>query len=254
MPASAHYDRFGGRMKRLVVWVFVIGCGGDDGGGSGFVELDGLGMELGIASCGLQFECCTDAEIMAQYMGITFEGQPITTEDQCVAFSNAVFTSFGVARYKESIALGRMEYDGAAAADCIAALESLSCAEYSASVNQGVAPACRPFLIPKVADGGGCTLDDECASDNCEGESTPLGGPNTDGMCKPVPTAGQSCDDNCASGLYCGVEQSTGMDICQALKADGVQCNFRHECASDYCESGTRVCAAKPLTCDGRQE
>lgn len=237
-------------MKRLVVWVLLIGCGGDDGGG--FVEVDDLGMELGIASCSLQFECCTDAEIMAQYMGITFEGEPITTEERCVAFANAVFTSFAVAQYKESIAIGRMEYDGAAAADCIAAIESLSCAEYSAGVNEGIAPTCRPFVIPKVADGGGCTQDHECTSDNCEGESTPLGGPNTDGLCKPMPTAGQSCDDTCARGLYCGPDSSFGMDICQALKADGEQCNRASECANDHCETGTRVCATKPLTCDGR--
>ena len=121
-------------MKRLVVCALLVGCGGDGGGGggNGTVDLDNLGMELGVAGCGKQFSCCTDAEIMQQYMNITYDGQPITTEDQCVMFTTALFTSFGVANYKDSLAMGRIEYDGAAAADCIAALDALTCAQYSA--------------------------------------------------------------------------------------------------------------------------
>jgi hypothetical protein len=237
-------------MKRLVVWVLLVGCGGDESNGS--IEIDNLGMELGIASCGRQFDCCDDAEIMTQYMGITFDGQPIETEDQCVAFTNALFTSLAVAKYKESIAMGRMEYDGAAAADCVAAIESLSCAEYSTRESADFAPGCGPFVLAKVADGGGCTQSHECTSHNCEGASTPLGGPDTDGMCKPMPTAGQSCEDNCASGLYCGFEQASNMVVCQALKADGTQCNSAKECTSDYCDNSTRLCATKLPTCDGR--
>lgn len=233
-------------MNRLVVLVLLVGCGGDDGGGS--VELDSLGMELGIVACGKQFACCTDVEIMEQYMGLTFEDQPITTEDQCVGFTTAVFTTFAVEQYKASIALGRMAYDGAAAADCIAALERLSCTQYGS----GMAPACSPFVIPQVADGGGCTQDHECTSDNCEGASTPLGGPSTDGVCKPMPTAGQPCEDSCATGLYCGFDPSTGMEVCQSPKADGTSCTFDRECASDHCDTAMDTCAPRPLTCDGR--
>lgn len=234
-------------MKRLAVWVVLVGCGGD-----GFVELDNLGTELAIASCSRQFDCCTDGEIMEQYMGITYEGQPITTEDQCVAFSNAVFTSFAVMQYQESIAMGRMEYDGAAAADCVAAITGLSCSGYSAGINQGVAPSCPPFVIAKVPDGGGCTEDHECTSKNCEGEDTPLGGPRTDGMCKPIPGEGQACEEECATGLYCGSTPSSTMDTCLPFEANGGPCNRDSECASDHCDTTLRACADKPETCDGR--
>jgi hypothetical protein len=237
-------------MKRLIVSIVLVGCGGDDGGGGGSVALEDLGMELAVASCGVQFECCTDAEIMAQYMGIEFDGAPVETEQQCVAFSNAVFASFAVAQYQDSIAMGRMEYDGAAAADCIAAIASLSCAAYSTGDISVTGSNCRPFVIAKVADGGGCTQDHECTSDNCEGASTPLGGPNTDGVCKPIPTAGQSCEENCTSGLYCGSDLSSSMDTCRPVKADGAQCNFDDECTSDNCEM--RMCSTKLPTCDGR--
>ncbi|MGN6104303.1 MAG: hypothetical protein ACTHU0_04305 [Kofleriaceae bacterium] len=238
-------------MKRLVVCVWLVGCGGD-GGSRGPVELDSLGMELAIASCGKQFDCCTDAEIMQQYMGITHNGEPITTEDQCVAFTNAVFVRFAVEQYRDSIAMGRVEYDGQAAADCITALDSLTCAQYGTGEAADLASACRPFIVAAVADGGGCTRDYECTSDNCVGAIVPQDGPSTDGACEPMPTAGQLCNDHCAKGLYCGYEQSTGMKICQASKADGLQCNLASECTSRYCDSATRTCATKPPTCDGR--
>jgi hypothetical protein len=235
-------------MKRLVVCIVLAGCSGD----GGTIDIDNLGTELGTVGCRKQFECCTDAEIMQQYMGITIDGQPITTEDQCVAFASAVFTGLAVAQYKDSIAMGRIAYDGAAAADCIAELESLTCAQYGLGENVDMALACRPFILPKVADGGGCTQDYECTSHNCVGATVQPGGPDTDGMCKPMPTAGQSCDDSCADGLYCGFDQSTGMEVCKATKADGTQCNLARECTSDYCDSATHTCATKAPTCDGR--
>ena len=51
-------------MKRLVICLLLVGCGGDDGGSNGSIAVDNLGMALALASCGLQFGCCTDAEIM----------------------------------------------------------------------------------------------------------------------------------------------------------------------------------------------
>jgi hypothetical protein len=235
-------------MKRFVVCALLVGCGG----GGGTTELDNLGLELATTNCAKQFDCCTDAEIMQQYMGITINGQPITTEDRCVEFTNAIFTGLAVPHYQDSIAMGRIEYDGEAAADCIAAIDGLTCAEYSTGKSADLLLACRPFILPKVADGGGCTEDYECTSHNCVGATDQPDGSSTDGMCKPMPAAGQRCDDNCATGLYCGYDQSAGMDLCQARKADGMQCNVADECTSDYCERATRMCAAKPLTCDGR--
>ena len=217
-------------------------CGNDGGGGS--VSIDNLGMELATASCRKQFDCCTAAELTAQYMGITYEGQPITTEDQCVAFSNAVFSSLAVASYRTSIDMGRITYDGAAASACIDAIDALSCPAYAGGKVDDLA-GCHPFLIPKVADGGGCTQDYECTSKNCEGETTPFGGQATDGACKPIPAIGAACEDNCATGAYC----SSG--TCAAFKTDGTACILSSECASDFCTGSPKACAPKPLTCDG---
>lgn len=237
-------------MKRLVVCVLLVACGGDDSGDGGFVAVDDLGLEISLASCAKQFDCCTDAEIMEQYMGITFNDEPITTEEQCVDFANAFFTSFATTQHKASIEKGRIEYDGAAAAGCIAAIRGVTCAQYSAGAIDDRPISCRPFLIPKVADGGACLQDYECISDNCVGESTSIGEDPVDGACAPMPDVGQECDDNCTDGNYCDYDQTANMDICKPLEADGAQCTFDGDCESDNCESS--MCTAKPLVCDGR--
>ena len=241
-------------MKRLVVCALLVGCGGDDsGGGGGTVAIDDLGIRLATVTCAKTFQCCTDAEIMAQYMGITYNGQPITTEDQCVGFANALFTGFAVAQYKTSQMAGRVEYDGAAAGDCVAFLDSLTCAEYAEGPDAALAmSSCRPFLIPKVADNGACTQDYECISDYCEGAVVNTGGTSMDGACKPLPTAGQMCDSDCADGLFCGYDTTAGNEICQTLKANGATCSLDRECTSDNCDNTSHVCAAEPVTCDGR--
>jgi hypothetical protein len=238
-------------MKNVVLSLLLVGCGSDGGGGEP-LEIDDFGLEFATVSCGIQFECCTDAEIMAQYMGITHDGHPITTEQDCIAFGNAILTGLAVQSFKDSIALGRAEYDADAAGDCLAALSGLSCAEYNMGENAIASSDCRPYLLPKVGDGGACTQDFECTSNNCFGEKTSLGEPSEDGTCQPLPTAGQGCDDSCADGLFCGTPPTSGTEICQPLKSNGSQCNLDRECSSDNCDQASDMCAAKPATCDGR--
>lgn len=224
-------------MKNFVVCVLLVGCGGD-GSGGGNVELDNLGTELAIAACGKQWDCCTDAELMEQYMGITLDGEPIDTEEKCIEFAGGLFTGLLIPPYKTSIEMGRIEYDAAAAGDCIAAIESLTCAEYSAETGRSAVPAgCRPFIIPKVADGGACSEHYECTSHYCVE------------TCMPIPTEGQPCEDACASGLSCTFDTTNGMKVCQPLKADGEDCTFDDDCTSGHC-NGT--CMTEPATCDGR--
>jgi hypothetical protein len=226
-------------MKRFIVSILLVGCGGN-----GSIPIDDLGLELSVAACAKQWDCCTDAEIMEQYMGIEIDGRPITTEQDCVDFTNALFSGLAVAQYKASIEAGRVEYDGEAAADCVAAVDDVSCKDYASDMIDDDS-ACRPFLIPLVADGGACTQDFECKSDNCVD-----GAGDADGTCQALPGEGQPCDDNCADGTYCGYENSS--EVCLALKADGAVCILDRECASDYCDDTTDQCGGEPLTCDGR--
>jgi len=223
----------------------LVGCGGDDSGG-GNVAVDNLGTELASVSCSKQFECCSDAEIMDLYMGITINDHPIATEADCNEFSNALLSGLLVPEYKESLAAGRIEYDGTAAADCIADIQSLSCDQYNSGDIDSVLPTCRPFVIPKVGDGGACGEDYECTSGFCDGETED--GP--DGMCKPKPGAGEACTDDCADGLYCGFDTSGGGEMCMPKLANGETCNLDDRCMSDYCADGG-MCAEKPPLCQG---
>lgn len=241
-------------MKRFVVCALLVGCGGDDmGGGGSPVAIEDLGMQLGDASCAKIFQCCTDAEIMKQFMGITVMGQPITTQDQCVSFTAGFFNGLALPQWQASIAAGRMEYDASAAGGCVAYMNSLSCSDYagleSGGGNTSLAGTCRPFLIPKVANDGACMHDDECISDNCVGGSS-----SADGACKPMPALGEACSGSCADGSYCGYDTGTSQEKCLALKGNGTQCSQSSECMSDYCDSTVtpKVCGTKAPTCDGR--
>ncbi|NVB85004.1 MAG: hypothetical protein HOV81_41945 [Kofleriaceae bacterium] len=239
-------------MKRLLLCVLLVGCSDDDSGGGGPVALDNFGMELATVSCRQQFDCCTDAEIMDMYMGITYDGHAIMTEADCVGFANALLTGLGVAQWKESLAMGRIEYDSAAAGGCISALEGLTCDQYSSGNIDDLPSSCRPYLIPKVGDGGGCTQDYECTSKNCVGATHQPNGPDTDGMCQPMPGAGEACTDNCADGLYCGFDTTNGNELCMPLKTDGAECSLDRDCASEYCDDTSRKCATEPPTCTGQ--
>lgn len=237
-------------MKRLVVCALLVGCGGTD---SGPIAIEDLGMRLGDVSCQKVFECCTDAEIMKQFMNITFMNQPITTEDQCVAYTSAFFNGLALPQWQASIAAGRMAYDANAAGDCVAASESLSCADYAAlssgTGNTSLAGTCRPFLIPKVANDGACSQDQECTSDNCVKTSSSM-----DGTCKVKPGAGEACSGSCVDGYYCGFASGQTSETCIALAANGTQCAASDECTSGYCDAtvSPKVCGTQAATCDGR--
>jgi hypothetical protein len=227
--------------RTLSICVLLAGCGG---GGS--VSVDDLGTELAKVSCSKIFECCTSSEAMAQFANITYNGQPITTEAQCEGFTGGLFTGLLTPEYKDSIAAGRIAYDADAAGDCLDAAANLSCSAYAQLSGHESVSCDKPFIIPKVADGGACAQEYECTSNNCEGASNSM----ANGMCKPLPTAGQDCTEHCAKGLYCGYDQTAGKEACQALKADGSSCGLDEECSSGNCNAGSCGGAPAPV-CDG---
>lgn len=230
----------GAFMKRLWVYALLAGCGG---GGS--VTVDNLGTELASVSCSKMFECCTSAEIMEQFANITIDGQPITTEAQCESFAGGLFSGLLTPEYKASIAAGRITYDGEAAQSCLDAMANLGCNAYAMVDSQTAVVCDTPFIIPEVGDGGACTEGYECTSGFCDGASD-----SADGTCKPMPGAGEECTDHCAHGLYCGYDQTANEDICQPVKANGMDCSFDDECTSDNCDN--LVCADKAPRCDGQ--
>ncbi len=226
--------------KRLWVCALLAGCGG---GGS--VTVDNLGTELASVSCSKMFECCTSAEIMEQFANITVDGQPITTEEQCESFAGGLFSGLLTPEYKASIAAGRITYDGDAAQSCLDAMANLGCSAYAMADSHESVVCDTPFIIPEVGDGGACSEGYECTSGFCDGASD-----SADGTCTPKPGAGEACDFTCADGLYCGFDQTTSMELCQPIKANGEACDGDDECESDNCDNAT--CTAKAPRCDGQ--
>lgn len=236
--------------KHAWVAVFLFGCGGG-GGGRAAVPLADLGSAIGTSYCAKEFACCTDAEVMADFMSIKLGGQPITTEAQCVELYTGLFMSTAQAQYAASVQDGRAVYDGDAVAACLDALDAQSCPAFGAGTSL-LTGDCASYLIPQVADGGACAQSYECTSDNCVGART---SPAMDGTCQPVPGAGQPCSGLCAAGLTCTFG-GTGSETCQPPAANGATCTSNANCTSNYCDRATDpnkpICADRPARCDGR--
>jgi hypothetical protein len=238
--------------KTLAAAVLVIAtaCGGD-GSSGGPVSIDDFPATITDANCGYLFRCCTDAEIMTEFMGVTVGNGSagITTELQCEQYESGLIDAFSLPYLKQSIAAGRASYDGSVVASCASALDALACGGMS-SLEQD--PACKGYIVPLVADDGACTQNYECTSGNCEGATD-----GSDGMCAPIPELGSACDLVCDAGLYCGVDHSLN-NVCMAQGGVGSACTNDGQCTSDSCV-GTgsdgqtdRMCTDASLTCVGR--
>lgn len=245
-------------MRANVMCLFSIlitcGCGGGTGaapdggagdggpGDAGEVELSlgEYGDQLAAATCAQAVGCCAPIELHSQF---AFADPPVTDQASCEAYLTGFLDL--EAFVAPSIARGRSTFDGARAAECVAALRALSCAEYSARLTfMGDAPlGCDP-ITGLVALGGACGAPWECASGYCEGVD---GG--VEGTCAPLPGAGAPCPTGqCADGLRCGAT-----DTCTAPKADGEECTSDGECASNGCsdEQGSPGVCNAPSMCDG---
>ena len=239
-------------MRPLPLLLLVAACGG---GSNGNVPLDQLGQKLAATTCTKIFQCCNAAEIMQQFKDVN---PPITTEAQCEQYYGGLLSALVVPDYQASVAAGRITYDGDAAGACLDAIGSLSCSQYTATSNSALptsVTACMQLTTPRVASGGACTQGYECTTNNCVGATVMPGGMNQDGMCEDLPAAGQPCDFNCQTGLYCGVPQGGSSEVCIAQHADGASCQADDECTSGTCTgasgSGGGTCGAAQPVCTG---
>lgn len=242
----------------LLSILIVYGCGGGGGGtgggdggtgdggagdGGGDVELTlaEYGERLTTATCAQAVGCCAPIELHHQFV---FADTPITDQAGCEAYLGNFLDLAALAQ--PSIDRGRTTFDGARAAECVAALEALSCDEYSARVSlmADASQGCSP-LTGLVADGGACGAPWECVSGYCGGVSS-----GVEGTCAPLPTAGAECPTGqCAEGLRC----DPGTSTCVEPKADGAECSIDGECASNGCseEQDTPGVCNAPSVCDG---
>src|SRR5688572_18687724 len=98
------------RSSIVLAVMMTSACGGDGGSGGG-VPPDQVAAEVSKVTCKQLFRCCTTEELMQETLG----GD---TEAECVA----IYTGFSTIVFNvvvDSIAAGRIKYDGRAVQACI---------------------------------------------------------------------------------------------------------------------------------------
>ncbi len=146
------------------------GDGGDDGGDIGG---DRGGKELSVPEylsaiarkkCDDAFACMSTfpADSPVAFSSVYGESAAV-----CYATKAAYYDPMAVAA---SIAAGRIEFDGAAAAACVAAFGEPACASHWTTGPVHPA-ACDGALVGLVPDGASCEIDFECANkrSSCDG-------------------------------------------------------------------------------------
>ncbi|MDI1435708.1 hypothetical protein [Polyangium sorediatum] len=222
------------------------GNGGGGGGGDVLIPIDDLGTATADLYCGQVYSCCTTAEQDKALEGITPKPQ---NEAECAQFFKGFYDMLVLPRLKKAVGAGRLEYDQYLAASCLAKLDK-SCSAINGDPFEADAE-CQSVFLGKVADGGDCSGDDECASD----DSVCIGDTDTElGKCQPRGAAGAACefDEDCLTG-YCNFASS----MCEEPKAIGEACSGFGGCKDSYCDSMTNVCTAKKAdgaSCTGPDE
>jgi hypothetical protein len=226
------------RKIALCIAVAVAGCGGDS------VPLSELGSEMGKTICAKMVECCTAEELMDELLGAT-------NQTECEELYNGLIGGLVVPQLEDSVASGRMRYDGGRMAECLDDLAAIECSELRGAIRGGPGTSCADPFTGLVDIGGACAGDVDCISSFCNGDSLDFEGNVMFGVCAQLPSDGQPCvDDTCGPGLRCDRQ----LDTCAPALADGMDCTFDDDCASGDCvdsTTGNGTCG-RTMTCDGQ--
>ncbi|OGQ90439.1 MAG: hypothetical protein A2289_25450 [Deltaproteobacteria bacterium RIFOXYA12_FULL_58_15] len=189
---------------------------------------------LSDAYCATLFDCCVDTVYL---MGDT----EVTSLDECVdLLAESLQNEFG----GDPQANPLTTYDGAAAAQCVgaveAALQDLACGDTDPLWRGPMFPGCDTMIEGSVTGGGSCSSTYVCAPGHrceCECGSSPC----SDCSCEAVSPQDGVCefDDDCADGLYCDNLK------CRPQKVAGSACSWNFECLTRECGGGTCVPAPK---------
>ena len=203
---------------RTLTWIgigmlLLAGCSDDKDFSQNYAE----------ALCSKNWECCPTSELADK------------TKADCVS-NNQFGISALVGSINESQSKGRAAYDAGKAGACVDSLNAMTCDEFKQG--GGNMAACMAFVTPKVAEGGACTQDYECTTNNCQGATTD---PPVDGACAAaisLAPIGAACTAiECVDDAYCDSATST----CVKVKGAGEACTSDSECVNS-CDTTTNTC------------
>ncbi|MSP93024.1 MAG: hypothetical protein EXR79_14690 [Myxococcales bacterium] len=170
------------------------------------------------AICQANFKTCTPQDKM-----------PYATQVGCVAAITAADAAT-FAKLGALVASGKLTYNGAAAAACLA-LAVEHCDELDFVDGP---PICQTVFKGNAADGAACGFNVECASNYCFSKE------NCPGLCKKRVALGGKCgdDDKCVAGVVCfgglcvaDTPKDAGAD-CDPVKCKpGLYCSSKAKCA-----------------------
>lgn len=195
-------------MRRSLVILFLVGCGGVDIGDFQDESLDARCEYL--TRCGL-----------------------FPSAAACKAHFTA--TSAQSSSIVAAVDAGKVKYDDGLAGDCIDALRDASC-----SRDAMLDPSCENIFTGTVADGGMCAFDAECVSGSCAvTDCNQACCPGTCTPARPTPKIGEMCNFFCADGAYCADDNT-----CHAVLAAGAACTDPFACANGlYCAGRSQTMA-----------
>jgi hypothetical protein len=136
------------------------GSGGGGGGGGGSTDTSGVASflhEMGKKYCDQAFACKAS---FPTDQGVTFEQAFGASAMACIADADMYNNAPAVAA---AITGGTITWNPADATACLAGITFPACAQFwTDGANEPA--ACATALVGKVADGGACVIDFECAN------------------------------------------------------------------------------------------
>ena len=179
-------------------------------------------------------------------------------KEECIAqLANELWDGDRYQSERKSLGAGRLEFDPAAAKECLNALieDAKVCGPFGEHT-EGPLRRCEVVLVPKVEKGDACMKEMDCVSRNCDFSESACYGRCGEPIKKHL--EGEACfESNCAIGLFCvAAKEANGNQTCIQPKSRKIGepcsryyavCEDNHVCNADH------VCGKKPALASAGQ-
>ena len=128
------------------------------GGGGGSMTATQYLTAMEMKYCDEAFSCQASFPTTT---GVTFADEFGASASQCYSDGAAYDMP---AQVEAEITAGKIHFDGAAAAACVAGISFGTCTDFWAGTGGTFPTACSTAMVGTVADGGACVVDYDCSS------------------------------------------------------------------------------------------